>query len=254
MHNIKPCLPSQSLMLSIVVSSKIVAMKNKQTLLNLLLIAFYFMASTGCLRESSEDVNQDKIHTEYELYYDANADKTYARAIFKFGNIVGTLLELSDSSQVSFNGQVLTFKQALSYYEREFPGFVQSGTFVWIDTEGNTFSNIININPIGYPSNLDTVSRNQNFELVWTGSALADKENVTLTVNGENEADLQIFFQDDLNSQSIILDKNKLQNLGAGPGKMYLDRRYMPPLQQKTSAGGLLTGRYRPDNKSIVLN
>jgi hypothetical protein len=229
-------------------------MKNKQIFLSLLLIVSSFLASTGCLRESSEDVNQDKIHTEYELYYDANADKTYARAVFKFGSIIGTLLELSGSSQVTCNGQVLTFKQALSYYEREYPGFVQSGTFVWTDTEGNSFTNTVSINPIGYPSNLDTLSRNQSFELVWTGDSLANNQNVTLTVNGENETDLQIFFQDNLNSHSIILEKNKLQNLGAGPGKMYLDRRNMPPLQQKTSAGGLLTGRYRPENKNIILN
>lgn len=129
------------------------------------------------------------------------------------GSIIGTLLELSGSSQVTCNGQVLSFKQALSYYEREYPGFVQSGTFVWTDTEGNSFTNTVSINPIGYPSNLDTLSRNQSFELVWTGDLLANNQNVTLTVNGENEADLQIFFQDDLNSHSIILEKNKLQNL-----------------------------------------
>lgn len=219
--------------------------------LSLVLLAITSL--TSCIREESSAVNQDRIFTEYELFYNANEDKTYARATFKFSNAAGTNLDLSDPSKVLFNDQELTFNPLLAYYEKEFPGFVPNGTFKWTDLDGNDFVNTIEIHSIGYAPGIDTIARDAAFELNWSGNPLAQKELVTVTINGENELDAQIFTTNDVGAQSIILAKDKLSRLGAGPGKVFLDRSYLPELSEKTSAGGIILGRYRPANLSVQI-
>jgi len=222
----------------------------------LVIIAGIATHLTSCKSEPSSDVNQDKIYTEYELYYDANQDKTYARAWFKFSNITGTLLELASPSEVTFNGDVLTFNSTLAYYEKEYAGKISSGTFVWTDTQGITKTNSISMTTIDYPAVMpDTIPQDNSYALFWVGDSLSANHHVILTVTAQiNESTLQIFYQDDLNSKSIILAKNKLQLLPVGGIHLYMDRTYSPALTQQTTAGGTIKGRYRPDNKLIQLN
>jgi len=234
-------------------------MKNlKNQLLSLLLLTFMFANALfflgSCAREESIDVNQDKIHTAYELYYNANEDKTYARATFKFSNALGTNLKLTAPSEVSFNGAVLTFKEGLAYYEKEYAGKIDTGTFKWKDANGVEFNNTITFKSIDYPANLDTIARNAAYEMFWQGDSLTANEKVILTVNGVLEGDAQIFTQDNVNAKSIILALNQLQLLGQGNGSLWMDRIYQPVLTEKTSAGGSIMGHYRPINKSVYLN
>ena len=223
-------------------------MKTNKSILMGMLLCFLALSFTSCIREESDTVDQDTIFTEYELFYNANEDKTYARATFKFSNVFGTKLELAQGSEVSFNGERLTFKALLAYYEKEYAGFVDNGTFTWTDLEGNVYSNSISVKSLEYGEGITTISRDAAFELSWNGDPLGEDENITVVVNGENELDAQTFITNDIDAQSIILDKDKLSRVGAGPGIIYLDWRYMPLLSEATSAGGLITGRYRPEN------
>ncbi|MBX9782536.1 MAG: hypothetical protein K2X48_04495 [Chitinophagaceae bacterium] len=65
------------------------------------IVATLFIAVTAllfsvCEKQPSDAVDQDRIRTDYELFYDKNTDKTTAVAAFKFGqSITGTQLELS---------------------------------------------------------------------------------------------------------------------------------------------------------------
>jgi len=211
------------------------------------------MLLSACARENSIDVNQDKIYASYELFYDANQDKTFARATFKFSNALGTNLELTSPSEVRFNGDLLTFKTGLAYYEKEYAHLVSSGTFIWKDANSAAFQNSISYKNINYPAVLDTIHRNAAYELFWQGDSLTANESVVLTVNGVLEGDLQVFTQDNINSKSIILAQNQLQILGQGNGTLWMDRYYTPAITQKTSAGGSISGRYRPINKTVYL-
>ena len=92
--------------------------KSKNMKKALLIIIFtiasvYFFSS--CERESSSDVNQDRIYALYEVVYNQTQDISYARASFFFGSITGTKLELADPSYVKFNDTPLGFKEALAY-------------------------------------------------------------------------------------------------------------------------------------------
>lgn len=216
-------------------------------------LSFLFLFSS-CEKENSSDVNQDRIYTAYELFYNANEDKTYARASFHFGSMTGTLLELTDSSEVRFNNDVLNFKPALAYYEKEYAGFINSGSFTWKNTEGNVYTNSISVHSVNCPLNIDTINRNAAFEMFWLGDSLSINESVTLTIESVLAGDAQMFNQSNVNSKSIILSMNKLQLLGQGNTHLWFDRIYSPTIQEKTSAGGAIICKYRSINKQVYLN
>lgn len=209
--------------------------------------------STSCREaQSSEDVNQDKIFTYYELYYNQNTDKTTAVARFTFGDALGTPLELSGSASVLANGQSLAFK-AWNNYEVEFAGNVDSLTFEYTDLDGNTFTNTLMQVTIDYPVDLDTIPRNAAFDLIWQGDALGADEKVLVTVNGVNEGDARTFEQNGVGASSIILEKNKLEQMGEGNGTVWMDRVYTPAIQESPSVGGTTKSKYRPSNASVYL-
>jgi len=68
-------------------------------------------SSRGCGGEDSSVVRQDRVFTQYWLSYDANADVTYARATFRLGHALGTVLELTDPAKATFNERALSFQE-----------------------------------------------------------------------------------------------------------------------------------------------
>lgn len=222
---------------------------------SLILIASLLIVGLGlqsCESEASDTVVQDRIFAEYELFYNANEDKTYARTTFHFGNLTGTRLELSNPSTITFNGEPLDWRPVLAYYELALPGRV-AGTFVWTDTDGNTFTNAASLPTFAYSNPPSTIVRDSATTLNWQ-EALAVNENVAVVVNGQNEADAQTFVTTTSGATSIILDRARLQNLGDGPGTVFLDRRRLPVNLEATSAGAILTERVRPVNLSVTIN
>jgi hypothetical protein len=217
------------------------------------IVAFVLITmASSCQRESSADVNQDRIFTHYELFYNANEDITYARAWFRFGSITGTQLELAAPSEVSFNGDKLAFNGLLAFYEKTYAGLTSTGTFRWEDTEGKVFENTVTINPIDFGAMPDSVARNAAFTIPWTGAALGQNEVVGVWINGENEGDAQAAVTIETGATALIVPANKMSKVGAGPGKIYLDRRYSPALLETPGAGGYGAGIYRAKTRNVV--
>ena len=225
----------------------------KKIILFLVVLAVMSLKFSGCKTENSEDVNQDRIFTVYELFYNANEDVTYANARFRFGNVTGTLLELSDPSFVEFNGQQLDYKPALAFYQLKMAGYIDSGMFHWEDTDGKAFENTIKIHEIFHNDTITAIDKDAAYEYFWKGDPLAADETATLTINGKFEGDARIFVNNSLGSKSIILQKNKIEQLPANEkATLWLDRTYQPDLTEKTGAGGLIFGKYRPENVEVL--
>ena len=100
-------------------------MKKAVRLYFILFITSMILAS--CTIEDSSDVNQEKIYADYEVFYNSNTDKTLAVAKFKFGGATGTVLQLTDPAQVTFNGDKLAFKPIYSGHIKEFAGRITEG-------------------------------------------------------------------------------------------------------------------------------
>ena len=132
-------------------------------------VAFF----SSCEVEDSADVNQDKIYTDYELFYNSNTDKTWVVARFRFGGPTGTLLELKDPAAVTFDGELLPFNALFAGHYKEFAGRLTDGTFEYTNTMEETFVNEVpSYETIEFPSDLDTLSKSAAYSLVWDGTSL----------------------------------------------------------------------------------
>lgn len=212
---------------------------------------------TACEKEVSDKVDQDKIFTQYELLYDQTADQTTASATFRFSNENGTRLKLSEPSEVTVDGSSMEWSDESANYQKSFPGFVPSAQFNWVDLDGNSFTNTANIRDIDFGSNLqDTIFHADSVTHVsWAGAAPLDTfETVILTIDGEGETDTRNFTAADLGATAVVIDSTRLAQIDSGMVTLTLEMRYSPELQEATSKGGELLGRYRTNSRSILLD
>jgi len=151
---------------------------------------FFCMLLAGlnsCNVEDSGDVNQDKIWTHYELFYNANDDKTIAVARFRFGSATGTLLQLNEDASVTFNGEQLPWDQWYFGHVMDFAGLVDSGTFVYQDLDQLTFTNtVMPFDTVAFPNGFDTIYKSQANTLAWSGEPLAPNEHVGVVIKHGN--------------------------------------------------------------------
>lgn len=205
--------------------------------------------------EDSADVNQDRIHQYLELFYDEAQDKTYAYAQFRFGNAIGTPLQLATNATVSVEGNTMSWNDNfnLNRYEWEWTGKRNSATFTYTDNDGNTFVNTVIINDIGFPASLDTISKDSSYNLVWTGDPLAADEDVWVSINEDNEANAATFNQNDQGATSITLTKDGLSKIDPSSVTLWIDRNNKPAITQATSVGGILVGKYRDTATDVIL-
>lgn len=208
---------------------------------------------TGCLREDSENVNQDRIHTSYELFYNGEEDVTYARATFRYGVLTGTKLQLTDPSEVRFNGTPLTFKSGQAFYEEDYAGFVSSGTFEFKDLNGNVYVNDVSIASIDFPNTWGPLSHSNSYELFWDGTDLSNNETVSLTINGAAGGSSNAFIEDGNSAASILLPADQISSLGLGTTSAFLERTLRPWIQEATNAGGEISARYRTGNSGVEI-
>lgn len=208
----------------------------------------------GCTVEDSGDVNQDRIWTRYELFYNANEDKTVAVARFRFGNPTGTLLELNENASVTFNGTEMEYDVWYLGHAMEMAGFVDSGTFVYQDLDQLTFENtVFPFDTIAFPEDFDTIITSQANALAWLGNPLGSNEDVGLFIGSWTWGDDALFYEDSDNATEIVMGTNQLSNLPIGPSTVFMDRATKLNATEAPSAGGIVVGKYRAENKTVQI-
>lgn len=226
----------------------------KKSILFLATASFIITHLTSCKKEDSKDVNQDKIYAEYELLYDKNQDKTYASAVFKFSNVLGTNLQLSSPSEVKFGSDVIPYDATFAYYRKEYAGQINSGTFTFKDTDGKLYTNSVTLaksitNPV-----IDTIKRTGAYTYTWIGDSVATKEVVGLTIGSNaTPTNFQFFLQAAVSAKNLVLPLNQLNQLSIGQSWAQLDRQIETTTGNFGSAGGKLRGKYRAQNKNFYV-
>jgi hypothetical protein len=212
--------------------------------------------SSACQKPAdSKDVNQDKIYGEYELFYDKNADKTYASAAFKFNSATGTPLQLTSPSEIKFNSDAIPYDPIFGYYRKEYAGQITSGTFNFKDGDGTVYSNQVSLAKMITNPVLDTIRRSLvAYTYTWSGDSLTANELIGLTIGANaNPLNLQVFLQNTLSSKNIVLPLTQLNQLSIGMSYCQLDRQRESAASSVTSAGGKIRGKYRALNKSVYV-
>lgn len=204
----------------------------------------------SCAQEDSAAVDQSRIFTHYELFYDKNENKTYAKAYFTFGNATGTSLELTAPSEVKFNGDLLLLNAVTGVYEKVYSGTVSAGTFVYKNGDGTLFTNTTDsLTTIDFQATpaVITISKSLDTYFPWQGTPVQTGEVVYLGVAYNS------YTETTAGADSIRVLASSLQNtaLGAYVGLMDRYTSITPP--QKPDAGGILTVKYRALNKNFQL-
>ena len=224
-----------------------------QQIRNIVTAFIIILSFAACESEKSSEVNQARVYTVFNYYYDASADITHATARFHFGNKTGTLLELTDGSTIKVNGDILNYNSTFVQYNIEFAGYVTEGDFVWTDTDGKSYSNSISLKEIGFPE-ITVISRESSYDFEWVGDALLADEYVTLTVEdttSENAA--SIFTQNNIGSTSVILPRDELQELAHGDATLSLELVFKQNFAESTEVGGDFAGGYKAGEISVIL-
>ena len=209
---------------------------------------------TGCEKEISKNVDQAKIWTYYELHYNEAENKTYATATFRFSNQNGTKLMLSDPSTATVDGAELEWQSENGYYRNEFSGLKATASFNWVDLDGNSYTNEIELRDVNFPNPVNNLLFSDSItSFMWAGLPLDSNESVSLTIDGVGETDRRIFSIDTLGATTITFDSLALSQIDSGMVSLVLDKRYSPELLEQTERGGLIIGRYQTDTVQALL-
>lgn len=219
-----------------------------------LFIAILTLAISGCDKEVTKNVDQDKIWTYYQLYFSEAENKTYATATFRFSNEHGTKLKLTDPSTVTVDGLEMEWNEAKAFYLKEFDGFKSPASFTWVDLDGTAFTNEVELRDIAFTMPVDTLFFSDSItQFMWAGLPLDSNESVSLTIDGVGATDTRIFTVDTLGATTITIDSLGLSQIDSGMVKMVFNLRYSPDLMEQTTRGGKRVGRYETDTVQTLL-
>lgn len=220
-----------------------------------LIILFIVAGLAACKKEVTDKIDQDKIFTVFDLSFNENTNTITATAEFRFSNLNGTRLELSDPSTVTVNAQSMEWSEENGNYSHQFSGFVASADFVWVDLDGNSFTNTANIVDIAYPDTLPsyTYADSVNY-FMWEGAPLDSFEIAYIEfVSSGETVQRRRFQQDTIGATAITIDSLTLSQLDSGLITTELVKIYRPDLVDGTIKGGQISGRYQPTDRTFNL-
>ncbi|MFT6866991.1 MAG: hypothetical protein ACJA08_001829 [Cyclobacteriaceae bacterium] len=189
----------------------------------------------NCDPENSEDINQDRISTDYSLTYNDNKTETEAAASFTFGS---TPLRLTSPASITADDASMKQREFLGIvdYYKTFTQAKSQVRFDYSDLDGRTFTNTATIpNEIQMPASLTTFSRTQDQIIEWVGSAIAEDESVFLEITKDDS-----YFsssKSNIGSTSILLNASDLGTSFIGEVKIKISRQKTSELQEAPRNG-----------------
>ncbi|MBL8937639.1 MAG: hypothetical protein JNM69_23960 [Archangium sp.] len=204
----------------------------------------------GCGGEDSSVVKQDRIFTQYWLFYDANTDITSARATFRLGNALGTLLELTDPAKVTFNEKPLSYKSVPGWHEAEFPGRV-TGAFVYSNVDGQRFTVQVAALPEATVQEALTIPAGKAYSFTWKGPPIAKDERLEVIVTGENKLDFSIVEQRGVGATDVVIGADKTRRFAA-QGWLGVRRTLESSPKEAPDAGGMVWATSQPKDARVT--
>ena len=207
-------------------------------------------SSRGCGGEDSSVVRQDRVFTQYWLYYDANADVTYARATFRLGHGLGTVLELTEPAKVTFNEKALSFQEVPGWHELQLPGRV-TGTFRYTNVDGQRFMVEVSKLPETSLPMAMSIPAGQAYTFTWPGAPIERDERLEVIVTGENKLDFSIIEQRGIGAVDVVLPADKTRRFNA-QGWLGLRRTLESLPKESPDAGGMVWATSQPKDARVT--
>ena len=201
--------------------------------------------------ESTDAVSPDRVRAEYDLHYDGNLGATFATVTFYFG---GERLKLGEGS-VTFDGVPLDEKAGLgTFYEQEFAGVVERGTFEWTTAAGTRYRNTVALPPpVDFPPSVGPIDNDTALSLEWRGQPVGENGAVSLALFrlAVNDTRLAYGLEGAVGATGVLIGADQLEPIPPGPVTLLLERKKTTDLGEGTAAGGVVTARYTPGNIEV---
>lgn len=213
-------------------------MKPPALLLLLLLLA---LGAAGCRKESSADVAPAvPIHQDYKVLFDEPENRTRAFATFRKHNSLGTRLELTGGSSVTFNGNPYTsYTELDNYFYRWSTSGMAGITFRYVKESVDDFQNTIALrdtNDVNIPAgvSLSTVNGGQ---VQWVGRPLEAGE--TLKAQRKQGATTSATATvSTAGAQVVQLPASVVSSMAPGTADLYLTRTRTLNIQEADGSSG----------------
>lgn len=206
----------------------------------------------SCEKENASDVNQDKIYTDYEMFYDKNSDVTKVLARFRFGGPTGTILEIDGNAVVMFNQDTLPYNGWYTGHYKEYAGRISSAAFTYKNLDGNTFvNNVPTCDTIAFSPSFTTLQKSNAQTITWVGSSVAANQMVGIYIGTWAWDQDALALQTGVGATNIVLGTDKMSGLTNGSGTAFMERTTETNVSQGTSEGGKIRHKYKALNQQI---
>lgn len=207
---------------------------------------------TACKREESINIDQNRIYSSYTYVYDADQNRSTMSATFRLDNSGGKKLQLTYPARVDFNGEGLTWRGGLGYYQLTSYGNANGGQFNYHDLDNNKFSNGVDqLAAIELPFGITSISQNGNFFLPWQGAPLASGETIRVKITAGTS---RTFTTSQVGTNHIVLNQNSLAALTPGNATIQIERESYGNLEQSNLSGGRITSTYKSRKAHINIS
>ncbi len=226
-----------------------------KTILGLFIFAALTVHLSSCASSeiaNSEDVNQDKIHQFYGVYFNANNGDNYiVESQFRFGGNKGTTLRLSDPSAVTVNGEEMNEETNVlrgCSYESSLSGKNQF-EFLFKDTEEKEYKNSCEVWSAELKS-FKEIDAENSLQIKWIGAPLKSNETISLTIK-DADSNMASTSTDVFGATYLIINPSDMGNILAGNAEAFLTRIYSNNLAEATDDGGIIYTEYISKKISI---
>lgn len=208
------------------------------------------MVLISCDPERSEDVNQDRINTDYSIQYKDQKGETEAAAAFWFGS---TPLRLTAPAEVTADDRLLKKREFLGIvdYTRTFDSQKATVTFSYTDVDGRTFVNAATLPAsIQVDGSVTSFSRSQDQLFTWIGDPVGSDEHVDMQFRSEDGESLHYVSKSNTGSSSVLLSANDLGADFIGNVKINFIRYKKSDLQEGPRNGKITSSFY---SKTVIM-
>lgn len=206
--------------------------------------------AAGCKMDETLDVNQRKIYSEYELFYNKAEDRTYIRAQFRHKKSTGNVLRLTSPSLVRFDDFYLEYNSLIQSYEKIIDGYIESGTFVWEDLEGKRYYNFIKLAPIEI-LDFDELDTKEEQKIYWSAAPLQYNETIMLFVIPGSHGSARYLTEESPGSDFITVPVTVSSLFSGQTVRVAVQRTFSSVPEQRTEAGGKISSRYRNEDREV---
>jgi len=210
----------------------------------LLKLALLPVILAGCLGRPDTSVDPSRIYPTFILTYDEIDERTFVRSILLADNEFGFRQELQGSAHVDFDGNELRFNDQENEYLLFFDEIILDGEFEYVDQNGLSYTNPVDISFISFSSGLDTIDISQDLEVRWIGDPVGENEFVTLVIEEQQFGVLESFQSIVPGTRSLFVPSSSLSNFGVGSIILRLIREKSVDTIEDPGLGGKIQSAY----------